>query len=284
MKLLNFAWRKIFPVLQVILPKYRDLRIFKIINKSSIIFHECYENKNYNMNTNGEKDLLTKLAKTENLKLIFDIGANRGDYSILSRDITSKAKIFAFEPVFDTFEFLISNTKNKDIKAYNFAFGKVEGVSKINLYGKDSLSSMLSFQNNFLNKPFKSIDINVRTGNSFLEENSDIKEISLLKIDTEGFENQVLEGFNKFLGIINVIQFEYGLANLASKYFLFDYFRDYSNLFKIGKIYPSGVIFFDEYNLEYENFIGPNLIMIRKDRADILKLLSLKKTWKINWN
>ena len=271
-------WRRIFSILQKNLPKYHNVYIFKVINKLSIIFNECYENKNYDINTNGEKFLLKKLAKSEKLKYIFDIGANKGDYSILSREISSKAKILAFEPVYDTFESLISNIKNKGIIAHNFAFGNQEGVSEINLYEKDTLSSMVSFQNQFLNRPFKTIEINVKTGNSFLDENPDINEISLLKIDTEGFENQVLNGFNKFLGIINVIQFEYGLANLSSKYFLRDYFRDYSRLFKIGKLYPRGVIFFDEYNLELENFIGPNFIMIRKDREDLINLLSIEKS------
>ena len=134
---------------------------------------------------------------------------------------------------------------------------------------------MISFQNEFLNKDFKSVKVEVKTGNSFLDENQEINEISLLKIDTEGFENQVLSGFDKFYRIINVIQFEYGLANLSSKYFLFDYFKDYSKNYKIGKLYPNGVIFFDEYNVELENFIGPNLIMVRKDTVDIIQLLSL---------
>ena len=274
MKFFKFVWRKIFIFIQVEIPKKYNFKIFKFFNKLSIIFHECYENKNYDINTNGEKFLLKKLSKSNNLNYIFDIGANKGDYSILSRQISSEAKIYAFEPVYDTFKYLVSNTKNKGIIAHNFAFGNKVGVSTINLYEKDTLSSMISFQNDYLKKDFKSIEIYVKTGNSFLNDNLEIYEISLLKIDTEGFENKVLNGFNKFFRKINVIQFEYGLANLSSKYFLFDYFKDYSSQFKIGKLYPNGVIFYDEYEVRLENFIGPNLIMVRKDRQDIIKLLS----------
>ena len=161
------------------------------------------------------------------------------------------------------------------IVPYNFAFGKKDGVSLINVYEKDTLASMLNFQNQFMNKEFKKLEINLRTGNSFLSENPEIREISILKIDTEGFENFVLEGFNVYLEIVNVIQFEYGLANLSSKYFLFDYFKDYSSIFEIGKLYPRGVLFYDDYNIQQENFIGPNLIMVRKDRKDLIDLLSL---------
>ena len=101
--------------------------------------------------------------------VFFDIGANKGDYSILSRQISSQAKIYAFEPVYDTFKYLVSNTKNKGIIAHNFAFGNKVGVSTINLYEKDTLSSMISFQNDYLKKDFKSIEIYVKTGNSFFK-------------------------------------------------------------------------------------------------------------------
>ena len=276
MKFLKSFWRKIFLFMQVNIPKNKNLYIFKFINKLSIVFHECYENKNYDIKTNGEKFLLKKLSQSNNLNCIFDIGANKGDYSILSRQISPRAEIYSFEPVKDTFEILLSNIKNMRISAYNFAFGDHVGISKINIYEKDTLSSMISFQNKFLRKDFKSVEIDVETGNSFLNQNPQIYEISLLKIDTEGFENNVLKGFNEFYNIVNVIQFEYGLANLSSKYFLFDYFNDYSHDFKIGKLYPKGVIFFEDYNIEIENFIGPNFIMVRKERKDIIKLLSLK--------
>ena len=65
------------------------------------------------------------------------------------------------------------------------------------------------------------------------------------------------------------------MANLSSKYFLIDYFNDYSQIFKFGKLYPNGVLFYDQYNIDLENFIGPNFIMVRKDRKDLIDLLSL---------
>ncbi len=276
MKYIKIIWSKIYLFLQRNVPKYHRFKICKNINKLSIIFHECYENKNYDINTNGESFILKKLSKSNNLDCIFDIGANKGDYSMISRKISSRAKVFAFEPIYDTYQSLKLNVRNKDIFTYNFAFGQKNGVSLINVYEEDTLSSMVGFQNEFLNKEYKKVEIDLKTGNLFLSENPKIKEISILKIDTEGFENKVLEGFNDFLDIVKVIQFEYGLANLSSKYFLFDYFKDYSHIFKIGKLYPNGVVFYDEYIIELENFIGPNFVMVRKERKDLIELLSLK--------
>jgi len=276
MKFFKFLWRKIFLFFQKNIPKHHNSYILKNLNKLSIILHECYENKNYDINSNGEAFILRKLYSSNNLKCIFDIGANKGDYSILSRNISPKAKIFAFEPVSSTFQYLRKKVRNLKINSYNFAFGNKDGFSLINVFTEDTLSSILSFQNQFLNKEFKKEKIEIKKGNTFLFENSDIKEISILKIDTEGFENSILEGFNDYFQKVNVIQFEYGLANLASKYFLFDYFKDYSHIFKIGKLYPKGVIFYDEYNIELENFIGPNFIMVRKERQDLINLLTMR--------
>ena len=162
------------------------------------------------------------------------------------------------------------------VNTYNFAFGSFSGSSNINLYSEDTLSSMVNFQGDFLNKEVRKVEIRINTGNQFLEDNHNIKEISLLKIDTEGFENKVLEGFKDYLQIINVIQFEYGMANLSSKYFLYDYFKDYSNIFAIGKLYPRGVVFYKKYDVNLENFIGPNFIMVRKQRIDLIEILKYK--------
>ena len=38
--------------------------------------------------------------------IIFDVGANKGDYAVLAREISSKAKIYAFEPSKDVYKIL----------------------------------------------------------------------------------------------------------------------------------------------------------------------------------
>ena len=98
----------------------------------------------------------------------------------------------------------------------------------------------------------------------------------MLKIDTEGYESEVLKGFKGILSRINVIQFEYGKANLFAKYFLKDYFNDYFNDFYIGKLYPNGVHFYEQYKWDLDDLIGPNFVMVKRSRKDLYDLLSLK--------
>ncbi len=276
MKIFKFFWRRVFIWLQKTIPFNQDSKILKVVDKLAVIYHDLYENKNYDLHSNGEEYLINKLNDSKQLSCVFDVGANKGQYSLLIRRISESTRILAFEPVKDTYSILNNNVRNMGIDTYNFAFGNVKGPSYINLYSEDTLSSMVNFQGDFLNKKVKNVRINVNTGNSFLKENNNIGEISLLKIDTEGFENKVLEGFKDYFPIINVIQFEYGMANLSSKYFLYDYFKEYSNIFKIGKLYPRGVIFFENYNINLENFIGPNFVMVKKEKVDLIKILNHK--------
>ena len=272
-----FFWRKLFPFLQKYIPRNRSNKLLQILDKLSTTYHFIYENLNYDCKNNGELFLLNKLNHSNNLYSIFDVGANIGTYSLLARDINKKCSIYAFEPVLETFIHLQENVSNKDIKIFNYALGSDIREEKM-LVPKDSkLSTLLLDNSQLANKDdVKYVSVKITTGDEFLKANNDLSQISLLKIDTEGYESEVLKGFKKIISRINVIQFEYGKANLFSKYFLKDYFNDYSNDFYIGKLYPSGVDFYEKYKWDFDDFLGPNFVMVKRDRKDIHDLLSIK--------
>jgi len=61
--------------------------------------------------------------------------------------------------------------------------------------------------------------------------------------------------------MIKIIQFEYGGCNINSRIFPNDFFNYLSKFdYKIGKIYPSYVKFYDNYNQNLENFKYSNWI------------------------
>tara|TARA_A100000164_G_scaffold362853_1_gene379275 strand:+ start:205 stop:1029 length:825 start_codon:yes stop_codon:yes gene_type:complete len=272
-----FFWRKIFPYLQKYIPRNRNNKLLKILDKLAITYHSIYENLNYDCKNNGELFLLNKLNHSNNLNSIFDVGANIGSYSLLARKINKKCLIFAFEPVPETFVYLQENVSNKNIKTFNIALGSNVKAEKM-LVSKDSKLSTLLLENSHLANKEDShyVCVKVITGYEFLKTNNDLSEISLLKIDTEGYESEVLKGFKKIISRINVIQFEYGKANLFAKYFLKDYFNDYSSEYHIGKLYPNGVDFHEKYRWDLDDLIGPNFIMVKKSRSDLYDLLSIK--------
>lgn len=96
-----------------------------------------------------------------------------------------------------------------------------------------------------------------------------------MKIDIKGMEDRVLRGFSRLLasGAIKIIQFEYGYANVLTKFLLKDfheYLKPYDMV--IGKIYPTYVDFRD-YQLVHENFLGPNFLAVHSTQKDVIKSL-----------
>ncbi len=272
-----FFWRKLFPYLQKFIPRHRNNKLLQILDKVSTTYHSLYENLNYDCENNGELFLLNKLNHSNNLKCIFDVGANIGTYSLLARDINKKCLIFAFEPVPETFINLKENVANREIQIFNFALGSNLREEKM-LVSKDSKLSTLLLENSHLanKKDSQYISVKKITGEEFLKKIPDLRQISLLKIDTEGYESEVLKGFRGVISQINVVQFEYGKSNLFAKYFLKDYFNDYSNDFYIGKLYPNGVDFYEKYKWDLDDLIGPNFVMVKRSRNDLYDLLSIK--------
>ena len=85
----------------------------------------------------------------------------------------------------------------------------------------------------------------------------------------------VLNGFDAAFraGQIDVIQFEYGKVNIITHFLLRDFYeflepRGYS----VGKLFPDHVDF-RSYDLEDEDFLGPNYVAVRTTRADIIDTL-----------
>ena len=100
--------------------------------------------------------------------------------------------------------------------------------------------------------------------------------VDFLKVDVEGMDLRVIKGFEGLIANVKVIQFEYGIFNIASHDLLYDFWR-YLNQhdFIIGKIYPNCVNYF-EYSFYHENFYGGNYLAVKKSEAELIKALSRK--------
>lgn len=127
------------------------------------------------------------------VRVIFDVGANVGQTANRFRKAFPDAHIYSFEPVASTFKQLQQNVSNlPDVSCYHIALGEqVKDIEITTFSGKDSLLNSLNAVS--MNSGGLVETIHVDTGDSFSAANG-VNDIDILKIDTEGYELEVLEG------------------------------------------------------------------------------------------
>lgn len=257
--------------------RYRTNPWIRRADSALLTIHKGYENLNYDIQTNGELSALKRLGARSDIKTVFDVGANRGDWADLALKTFPCAHVHAFEIVPETFGHLHARFANStNVSANGFGLSDAEGA--INVYfssEKHGIATCVEgFSEAFHKYTPKSQAVSVITGDRYCHENK-IESIDFLKIDVEGLEPKVLQGFNGMLRSekIEIIQFEYGYLNIDTHFLLKDFYEYLSKFnMAIGKIYPTHVDF-RPYQHSHEDFLGPNYLAVRSDRDDLLALL-----------
>lgn len=247
------------------------------LHRAANLYTKSYTNVNHDMRTNGELYLLDKLARFD-VKIIFDVGANKGEYTNACLTKFLKARVHAFEIVPETHAKFVSNVRSDRVVINNFGLADRSGNIEINYNPKkDGLSSLI--EGTDINKGhWTTRRVEIRCGDEYCRAN-DIKSIDFLKMDVEGAENLVLLGFFEMLRCnkISIIQFEFGMINIYSKFLLIDFWKILEGHgFRLGPIMPKGVDFM-EYNPRNENFQGPpNYVAVHSSRPDLIDAVRLK--------
>lgn len=149
--------------------------------------------------------IFSELIKT--VDCFFDIGASIGYYSLLAAKINPNGLIYSFEPSAGAYYYLCENIKiNKfcnKIIPHPVAISDRIGIAEFseiynkkypgvyNLSGEHNLGTK-----NILNS--KKTEVRSITLNNFVAENN-IPKIDLIKIDTEGCEDLILENADKII-------------------------------------------------------------------------------------
>lgn len=266
-----------------IIKKYLSRRgaIQTLINRVAVFFHKAYENSNYNFNTNGEAYALEKIKKSGTVvKTIFDVGANKGNWSVIASKLFSDAKIYSFEVLPSTFQLLKQKTlNNENIHCQNVGLSNSNENLSATVVNKGSgLTTLVTnFSEEFHSSSVQYIEVKTITGDEFCKQHN-INGIDILKIDVEGFENKVLQGLEEMfsLGKIKIVQFEYGYVNVKTHFLLYDFYKFFENYgMKVGKIYPTYVEF-RNYRYQDENFLGPNYLAVHESFSELIEELRTK--------
>lgn len=130
-------------------------------------------------------------------KVIFDIGANTGVYSMIAKTVNPAADVHAFEPFEAIYKKLAHNAaiNGFDVHSNCTAISNYTGKGVIYSAEKDFAYSVTVNQNIWVKdaEPFK-IDIQTITLNDYIGQQQ-IESIDLMKIDVETHEPEVMEGF-----------------------------------------------------------------------------------------
>lgn len=142
-----------------------------------------------------------KLIVGMNNPVCFDIGANRGQTIDALCSVFSNPVIHAFEPSSGTFDILEGSKYSKNIHLHKMAVGSSLGELEFFNYEDSRLSSLLPMdvvkQNPFQGVALSAKEIvAVETVDNLLIK-LNIEKLDLLKIDTQGFDYEVLKGAEK---------------------------------------------------------------------------------------
>lgn len=246
----------------VLLYAYNSLGILKYENE--VVSGEVY----------ALDKIISKYLNYRDDSIIFDVGANRGEYSLTLTKKFPFARVYSFEPNSYTFEVLKENLKDTSVKVFNHGFGNKESRSEIYVYENNTISEHASLYKEFakvispeLGKlDILPVEIELKTIDGFCIENN-IGNIDFIKIDVEGHELSVLEGALNMINHskIKIIQFEFNVANILSRVFLKDFYDLLTEKYTFFRLDTDRLINLGEYNSANEIFKFQNILAISKN-------------------
>ena len=181
------------------------------------------------------------------IELLFDVGANVGQYAMHARESGYKGKIISFEPLPDAYEKILKNSKNDPLWTVHkrCALGKCINEMEINISQNSQSSSILSMhplhsstapESSYIGKAMTDVITLDSIFNSYRKNDEKI----FLKIDVQGFESEVLKGLALNLKNVFAVEIELSVVPLYEKQELCNYFFSFfeENGFTLWSLAP----------------------------------------------
>ena len=220
----------------------------------------------------GETKAMTRLLQERRPQVVFDIGANRGDFAKHVRSQCPSAEIRCFEPQPRAFAALTEISAEYALVTEALALSESEGT--MTLYdqkgaGFSTTASLNKAAVEAFSDDIEAFGVEVTSVDAYCQKNT-IPQIDLLKIDTEGYDLSVLKGARTMLasGNIAAISFEFIPANLKTHVFFYEILNELEG-FEVFRILPGGSLYkIEDYTYRYcEIFVPSSYIALIKQTA-----------------
>ena len=206
----------------------------KVVGRKIISLFKFFENpmeflrlRKKKISVEVYESLAKQWLKDLNIQTILDIGSNTGHFALAINEIFPAAKIYSFEPLPECFEELKEKVKSiSNATVYNTALGNQSGKLTFKR-SKNNLSSSFLEMTDIHKNAFPDTSENEVTEvlierlNDFSEKISIVQPL-LVKIDVQGFEDQVLAGGMQIIGKAKIIIIETSFYTLYENQPLFD--------------------------------------------------------------
>ncbi len=219
--------------------------------------------------SSGEAGVLRNLHRFgKSPFVIFDVGANRGQFLRLAIDETEgdEVDIHCFEPARAAFAELSRDFAGRhNIRLNNFGLGAEERDAVLYYDAPGSgLASLTQRRLGHLGIDHSQQEtVSIGTVDSYCDSNA-IDAITLLKIDVEGHELDVLRGAARMFArkAIGAVTFEFGGCNVDTRTFLQDYWYFFQEAgMRLHRVTPSGYLYrIDDYSETMEQMTTTNFI------------------------
>ncbi len=173
------------------------------------------------------------LLRTRGIQQILDVGANAGQYgSLLRSNHDYRGRILSFEPLIEAHASLTARAAADPLQRWSVArraaLGAMNGTTMIHVAGNSVSSSILPMRPAHVAAAPQSVgqgmeEITIRRLDDVVRERGvTIDRHVLLKIDTQGYELEVLQGADETVAAAGVIQTEMSFQPLYTGQPLFD--------------------------------------------------------------
>ncbi len=148
---------------------------------------------------------LKKILIDSRVRILFDIGANIGDYAKHIRSLGYKHKIVCIEPSYKVFEILKSNTKNdSNIFIENFGIGDKDEKRLLHISKNLESNSLLEICPEHINAApgaafFENEEVTIKSFEYLRNKYIVADDKIFIKIDTQGYEWKIVN--NIFINI-----------------------------------------------------------------------------------